>query len=382
MRKLYLTLITLTVLIHFSDAQNTFPSSGNVGIGTTTPELPLDVNGSGTTSARIGTNAIADFWGTTDRARLLVGNSNNTNGGSRSQALYMYGWNLASTGYECKWELGTDFYMNGTNDFYFWNGLLSKAPLYISSTGNIGVGTMSPSSRLAVFGSSNTGDLTVTTSSSSSTISVASLLSPNASGDTYWSVGRSLSLGKAALFGFSNVGSTSTYAFLTTYGRPAADFAVTSTGNVGIGTTSPDQKLTVNGTIHSSAVVVNNAIPMPDYVFQPSYKLIDLPSLNEYLHKYHHLPEIPSDGQIQKEGLNLGQMNTLLLKKVEELTLYLIEKDQQFKKQKDISEKQEIEIEQLKKDKDILEKQQSRIDELEKKLNTLLEASGRGSHNQ
>lgn len=121
-------------------------------------------------------------------------------------------------------------------------------------------------------------------------------------------------------------------------------------GNVGIGTTSPDQKLTVNGTIHSSEVKVDTSIPVPDYVFDSTYKLTDLPTLQNYLNKYHHLPEIPSASQIQKEGLKLGEMNTLLLKKVEELTLYLLEKDKQ------------------------VSNQQKEIDELKEKLNKLLEA--------
>jgi hypothetical protein len=127
-------------------------------------------------------------------------------------------------------------------------------------------------------------------------------------------------------------------------------------GNVGVGTTSPDQKLTVNGIIHSSEVKVDMSVPGPDYVFEPSYKLVDLPSLNKYLKRYHHLPEVPSASQLEKDGLKLGEMNTLLLKKVEELTLYLIEKDEQYKDQQEINKKQ-----------------QRKIDELEQKLNSILE---------
>jgi len=104
---------------------------------------------------------------------------------------------------------------------------------------------------------------------------------------------------------------------------------ITTSGNVGIGTTNPDQLLTVNGTIHSKAVVVDLSV-VPDYVFKPSYKLRTLAYIKKYVDQNSHLPEVPSAVEIQKNGLNVGNMNTILLKKVEELTLYLIEKDKEI----------------------------------------------------
>ncbi|MCJ8212038.1 tail fiber protein [Mucilaginibacter sp. RS28] len=104
-------------------------------------------------------------------------------------------------------------------------------------------------------------------------------------------------------------------------------------GNVGIGTTQPDQKLTVNGTIHASQVKVDTNIPTPDYVFNADYKLASLSEVQDYINKHHHLPEIPNAQQQQKEGIDLGEMNTRLLKKVEELTLYLIDENKKNKVQ-------------------------------------------------
>lgn len=131
---------------------------------------------------------------------------------------------------------------------------------------------------------------------------------------------------------------------------------INQSGNVGIGTTSPDQKLTVNGTIHSKGVRVDNSVPVPDYVFEKAYKPLDLPSLKAYLDANHHLPEIPSAAEIEKNGLNLGEINLKLLKKVEELTLYVIEKDSQLAQQNTLlteekkkNEKQEIRIAALEK---------------------------------
>jgi hypothetical protein len=115
-------------------------------------------------------------------------------------------------------------------------------------------------------------------------------------------------------------------------------------GNVGIGTNQPDAKLTVNGTIHSKEVKVDTSIPVPDYVFEPTYKLLKLSELKTYLDANHHLPEIPSAAKMEKNGMNLSEMNLKLLKKVEELTLYLIEKDVELKELKTSHQKQIDEI--------------------------------------
>ncbi|PAW93145.1 hypothetical protein CKK33_06415 [Mucilaginibacter sp. MD40] len=102
--------------------------------------------------------------------------------------------------------------------------------------------------------------------------------------------------------------------------------------NVGIGTTNPDQKLTVNGIIHASSVKVDTNIPVPDYVFQRDYKLTDLSKLAAYINKNHHLPEIPSAAELESKGMDVGKMNLLLLKKVEELTLHLINTEKKVKR--------------------------------------------------
>jgi hypothetical protein len=68
-------------------------------------------------------------------------------------------------------------------------------------------------------------------------------------------------------------------------------------------------------------------------VFDADYKLSKPSEIKAYVNKNHHLPEIPSADQMAKDGLNLSDMNTKLLKKVEELTLYLIAKDKQLTKQ-------------------------------------------------
>lgn len=100
-------------------------------------------------------------------------------------------------------------------------------------------------------------------------------------------------------------------------------------GNVGIGITHPQNKLDVNGTIHTKAVLID-LNGWADYVFKPSYLLRPLTEVKAFIDQNQHLPEVPSEQEIVKKGLNVGEMNKLLMKKVEELTLYLIENQKQI----------------------------------------------------
>ncbi|MBT1698470.1 hypothetical protein KK083_16385 [Fulvivirgaceae bacterium PWU4] len=103
--------------------------------------------------------------------------------------------------------------------------------------------------------------------------------------------------------------------------------AINEDMNVGIGTTTPDTKLTVKGVIHTNEVRVDMESPIqgPDYVFEKDYDLLSLAELEAYIKANKHLPEVPSAKEMAEDGLNLKEMNLLLLKKVEELTLHLIE---------------------------------------------------------
>lgn len=104
-----------------------------------------------------------------------------------------------------------------------------------------------------------------------------------------------------------------------------------TTGNVGIGTSSPDQKLTVKGNIHAEEVIIDLEVPGPDYVFEENYELTPLSEVESYIKQNKHLPEVPSAKEMEAEGIRSGEMNMLLLKKVEELTLYVIELERKIK---------------------------------------------------
>ena len=97
----------------------------------------------------------------------------------------------------------------------------------------------------------------------------------------------------------------------------------------------PNYKLQVNGSLWASNVHTS-AGDYPDYVFDSTYQLPTLQEVETYIKQNHHLPEVPTEADVKKVGINLGEHQVILLKKVEELTLYAIE---QNKKQQEQSEK-------------------------------------------
>jgi hypothetical protein len=103
-------------------------------------------------------------------------------------------------------------------------------------------------------------------------------------------------------------------------------------GNVGIGTATPAERLSVNGNIRSKEVKVDSE-NWPDYVFLPDYQLPSLTQIEEQIKLNGHLSDMPSAKEVELNGIALGEMNKLLLKKVEELTLHLIEKEKQLENQ-------------------------------------------------
>jgi len=122
-------------------------------------------------------------------------------------------------------------------------------------------------------------------------------------------------------------------------------------GKVGIKTTTPgDYDLAVNGKIRTKEVKVE-AANWPDYVFQDGYKSMPLPELKKFIETHKHLPEIPSAKEVGLNGVSLGEMNKLLVKKIEELTLMLIDQHEQSKKQSERIGQLELEIVEIKRKK-------------------------------
>lgn len=313
--------------------------NGNVGIGTTSPRVKLEVRGQliGYEQFHLGENFDSKGSG------ITVDNGAST------------AWNL--------FTLRNDF---GTH-------------LKVLGNGNIGIGTASPQTKLDVNGIIEAGNNWSVAGStilqghynginvlnviggvySSGATYMGYGLNQNKS-DKWLSTADNSNLARAVLVvddGFKfytaprqtvSVGSE-----LTT--QPQELFSILNNGNVGIGITSPQTKLDVNGVVRIGnvnvptgyqlcvekgiitekvKVAVKNTANWADYVFANNYKLMPLSEVESFVKQKQHLPGIPSAQDVVKDGIDLAIMNARLLEKVEELTLYLIDVKKEVEKLK------------------------------------------------
>lgn len=167
----------------------------------------------------------------------------------------------------------------------------------INTTGFVGIGTTSPVSKLTI------------------------LTPNNATGFTHMSdqgIVLATSVGGIS----ATIGTSSNHTFRLIANSQAV-INITPVGNVGIGTTNPTYKLSVLGNIRCTEAVVETG--WADFVFDKEYRLTSLEDVEKFIQVNNHLPNIPSADEIQKNGLHLGEIQTKMMAKIEELTLYLIE---------------------------------------------------------
>jgi len=204
---------------------------------------------------------------------------------------------------------GSAWVFKTTADSYGNNGVGGEATekVRISKDGRLGIGTSTPYAMLHI----KAGALPLASFESSAAVSSAIELKDGATTQNKWW----LSLGVTS----ATDGKLCVYDARQNGIRMVWD----TNGNVGIGTNTPSTKLEVVGTIKTSDLIFT-ATGWADYVFEPHYDLMPLNELETFIKSKKHLPEVPSEAEVKKNGASVAKMNVALLRKVEELTLYVI----------------------------------------------------------
>jgi len=302
-------------------AKMTVLNNGNVGIGTTVPSEKLSIYGAVNSAPGI----LALESSRNDAGYVEVGSVRAKNADGEVARIGLLRGGGSYTG-----EM--NFMVKSTNE-----GSLKEA-MRINQDGNIGIGTTIPQSVLNIKRTDMGNDLISIVRNSDS---------PNLDFVSSYSGSDDLQSGS---FGFGVRPLDDSWQIWSKKPSVAWEnlFSVKLNGNVGIGTVSPQEKLTVAGTIGTREIKVSTNAGA-DFVFEPDYKLTDLSDLEKFVKTNKHLPEIPTARQMVENGVSLGELNIKLLQKVEELTLHLIEKDKALKNDASSIKDQQLQIDELKK---------------------------------
>ncbi|SEO96476.1 hypothetical protein SAMN05444671_3866 [Flavobacterium sp. CF108] len=271
----------------------TIMDSGNVGIGTNAPTAKLDVNSSA---------VAATFRSTTNSVPVTIVNTGTT--------LSSIGFKGSTSLTEYNVRVGAD-----GNDFAAYTANAER--MRINSIGNTGIGTANPLAKLEVYN----GNILVRNAANvdnESNIMIAHSIK-YADKDTYGTSLRTITQSAG-----TNAYGMQFFTQESYVTGQTEKLRILGNGNVGIGEISPKNKLDVKGTIHSQEVKVDMQ-NWSDFVFKKEYNLPTLEEVEKHINEKGHLENIPSEKEVLKNGINLGEMNAKLLQKIEEMTLYMIE---------------------------------------------------------
>jgi hypothetical protein len=326
------TMLSALVLQTGVFAQIYVKNPGNVGIGMQNPDRKLQVDG----HTEIGDAHDLTRYGILQLTRPAV------------QPDDKYHLSFIRAG-----QVVTGFgYVPNTNNFGLWvSSLTNTASPTMSFTqpGNVGVGVTNPDFKLQVGGfteiSDNQGVHDPTR------YGVLQLTRPANQGDEKFHL--SFIRGGNAICGMGFANNSNNFGI---WAYPAKGtnsdpvIGITPDLFVGIGTSAPTCKLHVAGDARANAFIAPSHT-YADYVFNSDYELPSLRDVKAYIQQNHHLPEVPTEEEVKKTGINLGEQSVILLKKVEELTLYVIDQNEKLQVLMEENKKQQAEIENLKKKK-------------------------------
>jgi hypothetical protein len=367
---------------------NTFPSSGNAGIGTTSPDQNLTLNSSsgvnslisfkqnGTTAAYVGlgtdavfrnqtqsgtelqiraegaSNFISLYTNSSEKARLIasgnlgIGVTNpwakldvrtpGANAGDQyalnlqnpSSAAYATVNLTLSSGSSSFSTVGAQRNNSGSGSTLFFQtsdntgGIQPR--MYINEAGNVGIGAQNYVSKLTVT-STSTADGVWVSGTGTTNVALLNNMTPGA-WNSITQTGDNMIMWKGSGIDNSDAGGL----VLGPWSNYATGIRIAPTGNVGIGVANPGTyKLAVEGTMGARKVKVTQA-SWSDFVFEKNYQLPSLKEVEEFIHTNKHLPGIPTTKEVEKNGLDVGDTQALLLQKIEELTLYIIQQQKEI----------------------------------------------------
>ena len=274
-------------------------TTGDVGIGTSTPAVRLDVqaNASSAATARLRNSSVYGFPGIeyVDESSVVslffgLDNANNT---SRLHSLNNHPIVILTNGTE---------------------------RARVTSAGDVGIGTASPGRALHVKGRSSGDGVIVERGGLAQDTEIQFT---NEINYTVWTMH------------FDGSSPEDLFIYPTHNSKDLvlqANETGTAFGNVGIGTSNPTSRLHVNGDIRitGGSFIDDNVTLAPDYVFEPDYELMPLDELAAFVRTEKHLPNVPKAAEIRASGLNLSQFQMRLLEKIEELTLYTLAQQEQI----------------------------------------------------
>ncbi len=269
------------------------PLGGNLGIGTLSPNAQI----------QLGNTA-------SNRKIVLYEGVNN------DHQFYGLGINTSMLRYQVDATTSNHIFFAGAS------ASSSNEIMRIQGNGNVGIGTPSPTDRLDVNGN----------------IAMRSLgIFEFGKGV----VGKEVNAGKVGYNAFGQEGLTFVGGGTNTnnrkvffYAEGGASFSgninALTTISVGTSNVPAGYKVAVDGKIIAEELRIQNSTAWPDYVFEKDYDLMPLKDVENHITKHKHLPDVPSAKEVTTDGFAVGEIQKVLLRKIEELTLYIIEQEKRI----------------------------------------------------